>query len=219
MEHPIGYGREELLGVFDESAPFYGQVLPKVPDAVASARAEYERLMPTIPYIGPLQYPLPRTLAEAAVALAVYRALKARGFSVEQAGRVIVDAAEAGFQAQPLEALRADGEAQFTQEGLAMRAAVARQSRERPAPGGWVFDFVEGVPGEFDFGCDFTECGIVKFYRQHGAPELTPYLCSLDFVVSRLQGTGLARTKTLADGADRCDFRFKKGREVRAAHD
>jgi hypothetical protein len=40
----------------------------------------------------------------------------------------------------------------------------------------------------------------------------TPQNWRQDFIASELEGTGLVRTMTLADGADRCDFRYKKGR-------
>ena len=48
-----------------------------------------------------------------------------------------------------------------------------------------------------------------------GAPELAPYLCLIDILYSEKFGWGLMRTTTLADGDERCDFRFKKGGETR----
>jgi hypothetical protein len=42
--------------------------------------------------------------------------------------------------------------------------------------------------------------------------ELAPYACFQDYPLSRLDGRGLERTKTLAWGDDVCDFRFNKGR-------
>ena len=47
-----------------------------------------------------------------------------------------------------------------------------------------------------------------------GAAEVAPYFCLNDFILSRAEGTGLSRAHTLAQGHDRCDFRYKKGREV-----
>jgi len=38
-----------------------------------------------------------------------------------------------------------------------------------------------------------------------------------DILSSELLGWGLKRTMTLAEGAERCDFRFKKGGETRVA--
>jgi hypothetical protein len=90
----------------------------------------------------------------------------------------------------------------------------AAESQKRQYPGDWVFTFVEGDGKEFDYGLDFTECGICKLYHAQGADELTPYLCLMDDVVSKAFDRGLVRHKTLAEGADVCDFRYKAGRET-----
>ena len=41
--------------------------------------------------------------------------------------------------------------------------------------------------------------------------ELAPYVCAVDKVASEMMGWGLSRTMTLAEGREKCDFRFKKG--------
>lgn len=64
---------------------------------------------------------------------------------------------------------------------------------------------------------DYLECATCKFLQQQGAPELGPYLCVADVLYSEMLGWGLIRTRTLAEGADKCDFRFKKGGPTRVA--
>jgi hypothetical protein len=91
---------------------------------------------------------------------------------------------------------------------------MARWSEKSPHPGDWKLVFVEGDGLNFDFGVDYTECGIVKFYQAQHAEELAPYMCLGDFPLSQALDTGLARTTTLARGGPRCDFRFKAGRPV-----
>ena len=54
---------------------------------------------------------------------------------------------------------------------------------------------------------------ICKFFHAQDADELIPYMCRHDYAMSRAFGWGLERTMTIAEGFDRCDFRFKKGRE------
>lgn len=56
------------------------------------------------------------------------------------------------------------------------------------------------------------QSGICKFHHAQGADELAPYLCLSDHVVSEAFDRGLVRYKTLAEGADVCDFRYKNGR-------
>jgi hypothetical protein len=84
-------------------------------------------------------------------------------------------------------------------------------SQERRYAGDWVFEYVEGDGETFDWGRDYVECGIVKFLHSQGADELTPYLCLTDYALFGALGVELKRTMTLAEGCEKCDFRFKKG--------
>lgn len=43
------------------------------------------------------------------------------------------------------------------------------------------------------------------------ASEFVPYICMTDFAIANATGQGFKRTMTIADGADICDFRWKKG--------
>ena len=79
-----------------------------------------------------------------------------------------------------------------------------------------MFERVAGDKESFDFGIDMAECGIVKFFHDQGADELVPYLCELDYVMAEAVGIGLRRTRTLAWGCDRCDFRLTKNGETSA---
>ena len=65
---------------------------------------------------------------------------------------------------------------------------------------------------DYTYGIDVIECAILKFLEKQGAPDLTRYLCLTDYVTSEALGRGLSRTKTLAEGCDRCNFRYKQGR-------
>lgn len=73
---------------------------------------------------------------------------------------------------------------------------------------------VEGDGQTFDWGADYIECGIVKFIHSQGADELTPWLCRVDYATFGALGIGFKRTMTLAEGYEKCDFRFKKGFET-----
>ncbi|RJP33088.1 MAG: hypothetical protein C4536_05065 [Actinobacteria bacterium] len=215
------YEREELDAVFTELLPYYRAAAAKalggesVDRVLSRASADFAALVPDIPFVGSLQYPLARDLIESAVALSFYRALKDLGMTTGDAGQVILDAADIACRAVPQEIQIAQGEQQFTPEWYGVQEVVSRESHKRLYPGDWVFDFVAGEPGSFDWGWDFTECGICKFFEKQGAAELIPYMCEQDFIISEYQGTGLVRTTTLAEGAERCDFRYKKGRRVR----
>lgn len=213
---PGSYGRTELLDFFDKQAVFFGTALratldaAKVAEVTAAAGVELERLQPAIPYIGALQWPLPSTLVGSAVSLAFYRVLQPRGFSLQAVGDVIANATRADLSTRTPDALHEEGARQFTQQSYDQWKGFAAQSQQRRFAGDWVYEFVPGVAGSFDWGVDYLECGIAKLFKSQGALELAPALCALDFVVSEAQGTGLTRTKTLVQGGDRCDFRYRK---------
>ena len=46
-----------------------------------------------------------------------------------------------------------------------------------------------------------------------GATELLLYFCFLDFVTTRASGQVLLRTSTLAEGGEKCNFRFRSARD------
>lgn len=214
------YEPEVLMEIFENMLPLGHQVISEKKDdntverMLEGARSEFEKLMPEVPYVGDARYPLPLNLIQSAVLLSFYRSLMQSGLNSDQAGRMIIESMEASVRAVPEGQFLAQGEMQFTEESYQKQRKLAAKKQERRYPGDWVFSFVEGVPGEFDWGIDYTECAVLKLYKKLGSEELVPYICVFDFILSKLQNTGLQRTKTLAKGGDCCDFRFKKGREV-----
>jgi len=174
---------------------------------------EYQSLLPEVPYVGGEKNLNSGNLLASAYCLAEYRVLKARGQTIEEAGQIIYEAYEAASDL-PGWLRGVVGRMQHGKKDQERYRAQAAESQKRQYPGDWVFTFVEGDGKEFDYGLDFTECGICKYYHAQGADELTPYLCLMDGVVSKAFGLGLVRHKTLAEGADVCDFRYKAGRET-----
>lgn len=86
------------------------------------------------------------------------------------------------------------------------RKAQAQESQT--VPEGFRVQFVPGVPGSFVFGMDFLACGLCALFRRHGSGRHTRLLCEVDHLTASLAGLHLSRTGTLAEGADRCDFRW-----------
>jgi len=77
-----------------------------------------------------------------------------------------------------------------------------------------VWEFIEGDGVHFDYGYDFIECGTQKFYHEKGADEFLPFFCFFDFATNKASDWGLLRTMTLAEGFEKCDFRYKRGRKT-----
>ena len=174
------------------------------------ARQQHEALIPEIPCIGGDENPMTRHLIRSTTSLAFYKAMKTRGKTAEETGSIVYDAVVESVRHLP-------PSAPLTAEDMDRKREQARQSQERRYPGGWVWVFVEGDDVEFDYGYDFIECGTQKLYHAQGADEFLPFYCFLDFVTYRTPGWGFARTMTLAEGYEKCDFRFKSGGKTERA--
>jgi len=60
------------------------------------------------------------------------------------------------------------------------------------------------------YGVDILECGICKLFKKHNYQKYASILCEVDEITSSLAGLKLIRTGTIANGAKKCDFRYKK---------
>ena len=59
-------------------------------------------------------------------------------------------------------------------------------------------------------GDDYHECGACKLCKDEGCPELAAYICRMDFVLADMMNMKLVRTRTIAEGAPYCDFRYSR---------
>ena len=214
------FRRERLLHYFDKSLSRVEPLLIAWLGDEASqcvlgeSREEYEILMPRIPSIG-RNNPLLVFFLPTPQYLAVYRALQRHGLAIEDAGYLAFMIGSEQIKAVQSIARRICGFIWFSQwfkNRLAKRAASSHLRRYR---GNYVLDYVEGDGRDFDYGVDYIECASCKFLEAEGAMELAPYVCAVDKTASELLGWGLTRTMTLAEGAHKCDFRFKKGGDTR----
>jgi hypothetical protein len=176
----------------------------------AEIRQEYEALIPHIPYIGGKQ-PLTRFLIATVQFLAMYRVLKKHGITLVEMGGLIYEVCQALISSYPKVALRLIVHMDFSKRYQRSLQKRAEESHQLQYPGDYVFNFVQGDGKEFDFGVDYIECAGYNFLKKQGAPELAPYLCNIDILYSEAFSWGLIRKTTLAQGFDKCDFRFKKG--------
>lgn len=62
----------------------------------------------------------------------------------------------------------------------------------------------------FGYGVDILECGICKLFKKHNYQKYASILCEVDEITSNLAGLKLIRNGTIANGAKKCDFRYKK---------
>lgn len=208
--------QEKLLRDFDRNVKVIRAVLvTRYGDELAEqliyeTRQEYQQLIRQLPFIGGKQYPLTWNLVSSAWFLAVYRVLKARGKTVSEIGALCYEIMETWMKRYPAFLMRLMGWWRFTRWYWNQLEQRARLSQERRYPEDFVYAAIKGDGKTFDFGVDYTECALCKFYHAQDADEFTPYLCPLDIPMTKALGIKLTRTMTLAEGAPRCDFRFKR---------
>lgn len=209
--------KDEILKEFDEILSFvqkvctdkYDQALAKT--LIEETHVKLEDLLVELPYIGGQANDLTSNLTQSAGALAFYRTMLDHDKTLEETGEVLYRALESLVSATPM--LQMSGRMAMSKMAQDKFSKEALSSQRRTYPEDWVFEFIEGDGKTFDYGIDYLECGICKYYQAQKAEELTPYLCLLDFPFSRGMNTGLVRTTTLAHGGERCDFRYKAGRQ------
>jgi len=59
------------------------------------------------------------------------------------------------------------------------------------------------------YGVDIIECGICKLFKKYNYSKYASILCEVDEITSGIAGLKLIRSGTIANGAKKCDFRFK----------
>lgn len=197
-----------LARIRPELVARYGK--PQAEQLVSESRREYASLIPEIPYIGERSIMLV-FLLPASRQLALYRAMRKLSYPKEEAQQMVYRMGEEGIRAVPTVVRWVIGRIWFSRWFLRRLQMRAVESQQTAYPDGYVFHFVEGDGQTFDYGIDYKQCAACKFLESQDAFELAPVVCAVDKTASELMGWGLTRRMTLAEGHERCDFRFKKG--------
>ena len=132
------------------------------------------------------------------------------GRSLEENGEILASAVK---NSRVYRAAMGGADSYFSEKNMESRRKWSKETHDAAHqakyPNDWVVDVVE--KGEdFQFGFDYTQCGVCKLCRDEGHPEYAKYLCALDFLTVDMMGIGLRRQGTLAEGSSKCDFRFCK---------
>jgi len=213
--------KPKLLKSFDKTAGL-------VRDSVASSygsdfadtlyrevRQEYEALIPQIPRVKGIRGGLLNTfLIITAQELAVYKVMKKYGKTAGEAWEICHDALR--LRMEKFSKIKRWLIARLMFAGFVKRRMRKRaEEGQQPRFGDFEVKYVIGDGENFNFGVDYVACGNYKFVQGQDAGEFAPYVCMSDIALGDALGWGLIRTETLADGCERCDFRFKKGGKTR----
>lgn len=177
---------------------------------LGDAFGDYERHRPTLPRE---KQAGPRWMVHlAALTAGLYRALLERGLAPGEARRRIARATWLVYErmaAVPWVLARIAGRNPYHR---LKRATDLFRLFPFRAPG---YDMVD-VPSEHDVvAFDVRRCPVAEYLRAQGMSELcADAWCGLDVPLAHKWGARLERSGTLAQGAERCDFRWRVHREV-----
>lgn len=178
------------------------------------ANRNFRKLLPGLPDVGGNKNLMTEYVSIAAWYVAYYRPFLKQGLTVEELGRMIYDLNSMQLNSQTPADLAKQGQERFSPGYLTEMARWADWTRQRQYPANWVAEFVKGNGQDFDYGYNYSQCALVKYFKAQNALPAAPFVCINDFTRSKAYGTGLERKGTLAMGYPRCDFRYKKGRQV-----
>jgi hypothetical protein len=136
--------------------------------------------------------------------------LKGRERPVEEIGELVYRMGEAWIDQYPEFVRRFVGRFYMSRFQRRRSEKNALISQQRQYAGNFVTEVVDGEGEDFEWGINYLECGVVKYFAQEGAEELTPYMCQIDYLFFPGMGINLQRQGTIAHGCTHCDFRFKR---------
>ena len=186
------YGREEMVVLLKET------------------RQEMDNLIPQLPDTGGWRNPHTLFIIASAFFLAFYRALKVRGRSTDEVGALIDEAVRKMYNSRRYALIRLFRPIQRKLFGNQAGRQLASASQKRRYSNDFVCVFVDGDGKSFDYGFDYLECGICKFFHAQKVDEFAQYMCRLDFPFAEAMGFKLIRSSTIAEGGIKCDFRYRE---------
>lgn len=184
---------------------------PSILDSIEeNACIEFESLLSKLPYVGGDKGPFTSFMIQSAETIALYRATRLLKLSNREIGKLIYEIADKFAKSIPSIKKWLYRRAVFSEKMKNSWKIWLKESQKREYPENWVGEFIDGDGKMFDYGFNFTECGWIKLIKNEGVEDIAPYACLCDYARMKAIGVGFKRTKTIANGANLCDFRFIK---------
>ncbi len=191
----------------------------KYPEHLAQVREEtdsvFRNLQKDVKFSDKSQNPMDKRMPDAAYLLAVIKVMNTHGYSYELIKDIILAVAK--------EIATPKNRFQLFMKSLAPNMLTSKigynylkriksKMAKFPEKDGFEISILTKPSEtlEFGFGIDVLECGICKLFSKHNYQQFTPILCEVDYITSSMAGLELIRTGTIANGAKKCDFRYKK---------
>jgi hypothetical protein len=211
--------KSKFMTSFDERLTVVNEELHKKFDTKKSEelinqmKAEFEKILPDIPYIGGQKNPTTLVLVKCISDLVIFRILERASFSFREIGEFHYNYVIADHKLRK-EALEKAGRdpTQYPFDPVYMdyQKKLTEETQLKLYPNDWVMDFVEGDGKTFEWGWNIHECGVQKAYIKLGAEKYLPFICLGDYYEAEGLGFGFSRDQTLGFGAPLCTHRFVK---------
>src|ERR1700712_3518099 len=159
---------------------------------------EFDIVLTQMPYVGGAASRMSDFFMRLLGFMAISR-LRRHGVPLPVIGEIERETYKAQLLTLPEAERLAAGRQFLSPQNQALLREQAAKSLRGEFPEDFVYDFVEPGPNDnFEFGINYTACGICKFAARHGDKEILPNICGLDFNAYAAQGIRLERTQTLA---------------------
>lgn len=191
-------------GAIKNDWQFLKQFTDDTESVIREATAEYDQLVPLMPYADDPKHPMAGSMFFCAMMLAIYLPLRSRGVDVHDFGRRALTMIGHVNRQNPAPATTEAGEKLIE---------AAKASQVSAADNEFVFEAENSDADDEDWRMNVKRCAICSLYSKRDAMDLVPYMCASDDIVSDIGGQGLRRTGSIALGAHQCDFVYKAGGE------
>jgi hypothetical protein len=176
--------------------------------------AEFQEILPLIPYIGGIKNLYTPILYASGGMLAIARVMEANGKTAEDMFVVFYKAIDRLYRLLPKFIMRFFGRIFLSRYGgIGVLRRMAARSQKRMYAEDWVFTVDEGDGENYDWRLEYSECAVIKFWARQGAHDLMPFCNFGDMSMSRALSLGM-QSATLGEGCETCVAELKYGRET-----
>lgn len=164
----------------------------------------FRKLIKELPDIGKSMFAFNYAYAPGYVAW--YKAMEQNGLDAHERDILMLVMNEKMLTAVPKLLLHSVGKAYMNNMRKGSKLHVKRQSKGELHPLDWRVEF-ENIDKEH-FNITITDCGFVKYAKEHDALGMLPAICQVDYMISYYMNVGFERTKTLGAGCECCDGHY-----------
>ena len=217
------YYKKRQIKIIKEMSPFLESIKDDLVLEVGEDEANrlfevfyrtWDSMIHEIPYIGGDKNRFTWNLERTVPRIVMWKVLKAEGWSIEQFAPIFLKGTRnyvkqqySGIKRFAIRLLM-----KYIVNKWTIKKMIKKQKKlSEKYPENFVIKYVECDGEEYDYGYDIHKCPIVEFGKSQDAEEILPYICLIDWYKAYYSKSGLIRSKTLSEGCEYCDYRFKKG--------